>query len=120
MTWGRLSAIVGIIAAMVAAVPTYWTISDHWMNRQEIQKAMKDHAEHDNGVQSWNSYGFAANRVEYLDDKIAECDAKKMTQTKMTPVDVAICSRYEAKYKIKTDEAATLKSKALEQTKEKQ
>jgi hypothetical protein len=119
LTWGRLAGIITLLIAMFAAVPTFWALSDHWMNRGEIEKAMKTHAEHDAGVQTWNSYGFAANRVEYLDDKQAECDAKKMTQAKLIPADAAMCARYETKLKAKTLEAAELKSKAVESTKEK-
>lgn len=120
LTWRRLIAIGSFFFAAVSAIPLFWTLSDHWMNRTEIEKAMKTHAEHDDGVQQWNQYGFAANRLEYLDDKAAECQMKKAVQgTKMAPDDVAICARYEAKQKAKVDEAASLKAKALESTKEK-
>ena len=119
LTWGRLAAIIGTLLALVAAVPTFWALSDHWMNRGEVEKAMKAHADHDAGVQTWNQYGFASNRIEYLDDKQAECDAKRMTQPKLGPADSAICARYETKLKSKTIEAADLKTKAIEATKEK-
>lgn len=119
LTLGRLVGIITVLAAIIGAFPAYWTISDHWMNRAEIEKAMKAHADHDAGVQTWNQYGFAANRVEYLDDRQAECDAKKMTQAKLGPADAAICARYEAKFKAKTQEANDLKAKAMESTKEK-
>ena len=119
LTWGRLAAVVTLLLALAGGVPVWWTISDHWMNRAEIEKALKSHADHDSGVQAWNQYGFAANRLEYLDDKAAECDAKKMTQEKLSPADAAICTRYESKYKTKQQEANDLKAKALEATKEK-
>lgn len=119
LTWGRLAGIATILLGLVAAVPTFWALSDHYMNRTEIEKAMKAHAEHDAGVQTWNQYGFAANRLEYLDDKAAECDAKRMTTKQMAPADAAICARYEAKQKAKAAEAADLKAKALDATKEK-
>jgi hypothetical protein len=119
LTWGRLAAIGGALLALVAAVPTFWALSDHYMNRAEIEKSMKSHADNDARVQSWNQYGFAANRVEYLDDKQAECEAKKMTSAKLTPVDAALCSRFDAKLKTKQTEAADLKAKAMEATKEK-
>lgn len=119
ITWGRLAAIIGVIIAMIGSVPTFWALSDHWMNRAEVEKAMKSHAEHDAGVQTWNQYGFAANRVEYLDDKQAECEAKQMTQPKLAPADFAMCERFKTKLKAKTTEAADLKAKAIESTKEK-
>jgi hypothetical protein len=119
ITWGRLAAFVSIFFTAVGGVPLYWTISDHWMNRQEIEKKMKDHADHDNGVQAWNSYNFAANRLEYLDDRNAECDAEQMVKQKLSPDRVAICARYQAKYKAKVDETNNLKQKAQEATKEK-
>jgi hypothetical protein len=83
------------------------------------EKEFKDHVAHDVSIQSWNTYGFAANRLEYLDDKQAECDAKRMTSPKLSPADAAICARYEAKYKSKDQEAKDLKAKAMETTKEK-
>lgn len=120
LTWGRLAAIVGVFVGVAGTVPVYWTISDHWMNRQEVEKAMKAHADHDNGVQAWNQYGFAANRLEYLDDKQAECESKKLVNKGLlAPDDAAICARYEAKYKSKQTEANDLKAKAMESTKEK-
>lgn len=119
LTWGRLAAIVATLVGLVGSVPIYWTISDHWMNRAEIQTAMKAHAEHDAGVQQWNQYGFAANRLEYLDDKGAECEAKRLAHPgKLDPADASICARYEVKLKAKTAEAADLKTKAMEATKE--
>ncbi len=119
LTWGRLAGIATVLVALIGAVPTYWTISDHWMNRDEIKAAMKTHADHDASVQTWNQYGFAANRLEYLDDKAAECDAKRMTTAKLAPADAAICARYETKQKAKAAEAADLRAKAMEATKEK-
>lgn len=119
MTWGRLTAILGTLLTLMLLFPAYWAISDHWMNRIEIEKKIKDHADHDAGVQSWNAYGFAANRVEYLDDKKAECEAKRMVAQKLPPIDAALCTRYEDKLKAKSSEAADLKTKALETTKEK-
>jgi hypothetical protein len=89
------------------------------MNRQEIEKKMKEHSDHDNAVQSWNTYQFAANRLEYLDDKKAECDAKRIVNPKLRADEAAICSRYESKYQTKAQEAIDLKSKAQETTKEK-
>jgi hypothetical protein len=118
LTWGRIAAIVGVLVAMIGAVPTFWALSDHYMNRVEIEKAIKVHADHDASIQSWNSYGFAANRLEYLDDKQAECEAKRMMKSKLDPVDAALCTRYESKLKTKQQEANDLKSKALETTKE--
>jgi hypothetical protein len=119
LTWGRLSAIITALLAIAGGVPIWWTISDHWMNRQEIVKAMKDHADHDASVQAWNQFGFAQNRAEYLGDRQAECDAKRMTQEKLSPADAAICARYESQLKAKTAEASDLKAKAMETTKEK-
>jgi hypothetical protein len=115
----KILSTIGAIGLALAAFPAFWTFSDHWMNRAEIEKAMKSHADHDSGVQTWNQYGFAANRIEYLDDKQAECDAKKMVRSKLTPDDAAICARYETKLKAKTLEAADLKTKAMDSTKEK-
>jgi hypothetical protein len=120
LTWGRMAAIVGILAGLVGAVPTFWALSDHYMNRAEIKDALKAHADHDASVQTWNQYGFAVNRLDYLDDKQAECDAKRMTQPKLAAADAAMCARYEAKQKSKQAEAADLKTKAMEATKEKQ
>lgn len=119
LTWGRLAAIVTLLIGLVGAFPAYWSISDHWMNRTEVEKALKAHADHDASVQAWNQYGFAANRLEYLDDKHAECEAKQMVTTKLVAYDAAICARYEAKLKTKTTEASDLKAKAMETTKEK-
>jgi hypothetical protein len=118
LTWGRIAGIIGTLAALVAAVPVFWALSDHYMNRAEIEKALKTHADHDASIQQWNSYGFAANRVEYLDDKMAECEAKKMMTQKLPAVDAALCTRYDSKFKTKQAEAADLKSKAMESTKE--
>lgn len=120
LTWGRIAAIVGVLAALVGAVPTFWALSDHYMNRAEIQTALKAHADHDAGAQAWNQYGFAANRLEYLNDKQDECATKRITQMKLPPVDIAICARYEAKQLAKLKEADELKAKAMETTKEKQ
>jgi hypothetical protein len=117
-TMGKLIAAIASIAAAMAIVPVYWTISDHWMNREEIKKEMKSHADNDARVQTWNQYGFAANRIDYLDDKQAECDIRKALG-KLAPLEAAICSRYEAKLKIKTAEAMDLKSKAVDASKEK-
>jgi hypothetical protein len=119
LTWGRLAAIITTFVALAGAVPLYWTISDHWMNRQEIEKKIKDHADHDNGVQAWNAYNFAANRVEYLDDKVAECGNAEMVQKKVSPDIAANCARYRAKLQGKQQEANDLRSKAQETTKEK-
>lgn len=119
LTWGRLAAIVGVFVGVAGSVPVYWTISDHWMNRVEIEKAMKAHADHDNGVQAWTQVGLAANRADYLEDRQAECDAKRMTATKLDPVDAAICTRYESKLKAKQQELVDLKAKAMEASKEK-
>jgi hypothetical protein len=119
LTWGRIVGIVSVLLALVAAVPTFWALSDHYMNRAEIQTALKSHADHDVSIQSWNQYGFAVNRLDYLDDKQAECDAKKMTQPKLAAADAAMCARYEAKQQSKAKEAAELKAKAMEATKEK-
>jgi hypothetical protein len=120
LTWGRIAGIVSVLLALVAAVPTFWALSDHYMNRAEIKDAMKAHADHDASVQMWNQYGFAANRLDYLDDKQAECDAKRMTQPKLAAADAAMCARYESKAKSKAAEAQDLKAKALEAGKEKQ
>lgn len=119
LTTKRLAGIIGLLVMLVGAVPTYWTISDHWMNRQETLKAMKDHADHDAAAQAWTTYGFAQNRVDYLEDKLAECELHKATHAKMDPVEAGICARYEAKYRTKTDEANQLKARALESAKEK-
>lgn len=119
LTWGRLAAIVTTLLAIAGGVPIWWTISDHWMNRAEIQTAMKAHADHDASVQAWNQFGFAQNRLDYLGDKQAECDAKKMTSEKLPAVDAAICARYEAQFKTKQGEASDLKARAMESTKEK-
>jgi hypothetical protein len=110
--WGTLASIatvLGVIGGLVVWVFGYLVTRADFVA----------HVQHDAGVQAWNQFGFAANRLEYLDDKQAECDAKKMTQTKMSSVDTALCTRYEGKYKTKTAEAADLKAKALEATKEK-
>lgn len=120
LTVGRLTAIIAFLIALASAFPAWWTISDHWMNRAEIEKAMKSHSDHDAGVQQWNQFGFAANRLDFLEDKAAECEIKKAVQgANITPDEVAICARYAAKQKAKSDEAAALKAKALEATKEK-
>lgn len=120
-TWTpwKLLGLIGTIAAALAIFPAIWTFSDHWMNRSEIEKAMKSHADNDARDKAWTQYGFASNRIEYLDDKQAECDAKRMTQSKLAPADLAICTRFEAKLKAKSSEAADLKAKALEASKEK-
>jgi hypothetical protein len=111
-SWGTLAAIATVVGALGGLV--VWVFGFLATERE-----LKDHTVHDASVQAWNLYGFAANRLEYLDDKQAECDAKKMTQAKLEPIDAAICTRYEAKLKTKQTEAADLKSKALETTKEK-
>jgi hypothetical protein len=126
LTVGRITAILGILAG----IPALWTIGGHYMNKDEIEKAIaenrtttekeiKDHITHDVSVQAWNQYLFSANRLEYLDDKQAECDAKRLAHPQLDPADAAICARYEAKYKSKTQEAADLKSEAMKTTKEK-
>lgn len=119
LTWARLGGIILGLVSLAGAVPLYWTISDHWMNRAEIQTAMKAHAEHDAGIQAWNQFGFAQNRLDYLGDKQAECDAKRMVEDKLPTVDAAICARYEAQLKSKQTEANELRAKAMETTKEK-
>lgn len=118
ITTKRLFAFVTFVILCIGAVPTYWTISDHWMNRQEIQKMMRDHADHDASAQAWTTFGFAQNRVEYLDDKLAECELRRAAH-KPDPVELGICTRYESKYKAKADEANQLRSKAVESTREK-
>jgi len=133
----QLMATLVTLATLAGGIPVYWTITDHFMNRAEIEKEiklrdeaikatkgeidkkMKDHADHDASVQKWNQFGFAANRLEYLDDKVAECDAKKMVSTKLAPDEAAICARYDSKQKSKTTEAADLKTQALKSTEEK-
>lgn len=122
----KIASAIGAVAAALAIFPAWWTFANHWMNRAEVEetaaklaKDLKDHKEHDANVQSWNQYGFAANRVEYLADKQAECEAKQMTAPKLAPYDVAMCSRYQQQMKLKTDEATNLKSKAMEAGKEK-
>ncbi len=115
----KLLALIGTVAAALGIFPAIWTFTDHWMNRAEIEKALKAHADADARTQTWNQYGFAANRIEYLDDKQAECEAKKMTQSKLPPVDAVICTRYETKLKAKSAEAADLKAKAMDASKEK-
>lgn len=127
LTWGRIA----IIAAVLAAIPSIWAIGGHYMNKEEIQsamqankdasdKALKSHADHDNGVQAWTSYNFAANRLEYLEDRQAECDAKNLAHPKgVDPADAVICERYRTKYKSKVEEAAKLRADAAAATKEK-
>jgi hypothetical protein len=119
LTWGRLAAIVTTLFTLAGGIPLIWSFSDHWMNRQEIQTAMKAHADHDASIQSWNQYGFAANRLEYLDDRQAECDAKKLVVKELSIEDASICARYKAKYDVKQKEAADLKAEAMKTTKEK-
>jgi hypothetical protein len=119
LTWGRLAAIITILVGIAGAVPIFWTITDHWMNRQEIQTALKAHADHDAGVQAWNQYLFSSNRLEYLDDKKAECEAKQLANRALTPDEDVICKRYRDKYASKAQEAATLKADAMNATKEK-
>ncbi len=151
LTWGRIS----VIFAVLAAIPSIWAIGGHYMNRDEIEKAMasnkadadriitvnkaevdrvvasnkldgdralKDHAAHDSGVQAWNQYnlaaGLAANRVEYLDDRQAECDAKAMTSKAMPSADKIVCERIAKKLQSKNQEVVDLKAKAMEATKE--
>lgn len=116
----KILGAIGTVGLALAAFPAFWTFSDHWMNRAEIEKAMKSHADHDASDQAWNRFGFAANRIEYLDDKNAECEAKRMVRSKLAADDAAICARYDAKLKAKTAEAADLKTKAIDSTKEKQ
>src|SRR5215471_2699511 len=119
ITVGRLTAIIAFLVALFSAFPAYWTISDHWMNRQEVEKKMKDHSDHDNGVQAWNDYNFAANRAEYLDDRVSECTNAEMVKKILPPDIAANCARYRAKLEAKNKEAADLRSKAKETTKEK-
>jgi hypothetical protein len=119
VTIGRLIAVGSFLIALVGFIPLWWTISDHWMNRVEIEKKLKDHSDHDASVQAWNMYNFAQNRAEYLDDRQAECDAKKMVQEKLGTADAAVCARYAAKLEAKQKEVADLKAKAQETTKEK-
>lgn len=112
-SWGTLAAMVTVIGALGGLV--VWVFGF-----LATEKELKDHVLHDMGVQQWNQYGFAANRLEYLDDKQAECDAKKLVNAgKLSADDAAICARYESKYKTKAQEANDLKSKAMETTKEK-
>lgn len=110
---------IAAVVTLAGGIPIWWSISDHWMNRQEIVKAMQDHADHDDGVQQWTQFGLAANRVEYLEDKVAECMAKRMVKPKLAPDESEMCGRYEAKLKSKQTEASALKDKALETVKEK-
>ena len=111
-SWGTLAAMATVVGAMGGLV--VWVFGFLATERE-----LKDHMTHDISVQAWNTYGFAANRLEYLDDKQAECDAKRMTSPKLSPADAAICARYEAKYKSKDQEAKDLKAKAIDTTKEK-
>jgi hypothetical protein len=112
-SWGTLAAMVTVVAALGGLV--VWVFGFLATERE-----FKAHLDHDNGVQQWNQYGFAANRLEYLDDKGAECEAKRLAHPgKLDPADASICARYEVKLKAKTAEAADLKTKAMEATKEK-
>lgn len=111
-SWGTLAAMVTVVGALGGLV--VWVFG-----YLATEREFKAHVEHDNGVQQWNQYGFAANRLEYLEDKKAECEAKQMVTQKLPAVDAAICTRYKDKLITKTAEAADLKTKALETTKEK-
>src|SRR5215469_721541 len=101
LTWGRLAAIVSVLVTLAGGIPLFWSISDHWMNRQEIEKKMKDHADHDNGVQAWNDFSFASNRAEYLDDRVSECTNAEMVKKILPPDIAANCARYRAKLEAK-------------------
>jgi hypothetical protein len=133
----KILSIIGAVGLALAAFPAFWTFSDHWMNRAEIESAqkktadeakktsdtvlaeLKSHKQSDVGIQAWMQYGLASNRTEFLDDHQAECEAKRMMNTKLAPVDAAMCARWEAKLKTKMQEAADLKAKAMDATKEK-
>ena len=111
-TWGTLAAMATVVGACGGLV--VWIFGF-----LVTEKEFKDHVAHDASIQAWNTYGFAANRLEYLDDKQAECDSKKLVNKgQLAPDEAAICARYEAKYKSKDQEAKDLRAKAMETTKE--
>lgn len=112
LNWGTLASIAVVLGTIGGLV--VWVFGF-----LATKSSLDDHIKHDSGVQSWNQYGFAANRLEYLGDKQAECESKQMTMPKLPPYDVAMCNRYQLQMKQKNDEAASLKSKAMETTKEK-
>lgn len=121
----KIAGVIAAIAGALAIFPAWWTVSSHWMNKEEIaasnekqDAALKAHAQHDAQIQGWNQFGFADTRRQFLEDHKFECETKKM-MGKVSPVDAAICSRYEAQLAQKTQEASDLKKQALEATKEK-
>ncbi len=137
--WSPLKwiSIMGAVGLALAFFPAWWTFTNHWMNRDEIEAtakkvadkadaqsqkedaALKSHQDHDNGVQMWNQFGFADTRRQFLEDHKFECDTKKMMMPKLAPVDAAVCTHYESAYAQKVQEANDLKGKAMESTREK-
>jgi hypothetical protein len=133
----KLVGVIGAIGLALGFFPAWWTFTNHWMNRAEVEEtakkvaevakaaqdaqtaALKDHKLHDNGIQTWNQYGFADVRAQFLADHKFECDTKKMMGQKMAASDAAICSRYESQLTLKLQEASDLKKQALDTTKEK-
>lgn len=112
LNWGTLASVAVVLGTLGGLV--VWVFGF-----LATKGSLNDHIKHDASVQSWNQYGFASNRVEYLDDKAAECEAKKITQaSKLSAADASICARYDTKLKAKTVEAAALKEKAMEAGKE--
>ena len=112
-SWGTLAAMATVVGACGGLV--VWVFGF-----LVTEKEFKDHVFHDASVQAWNNYGFAANRLEYLDDKKAECEAMEMVLPKLSPIELTTCTRYKSKYSTKLTEANDLKAKAMETTKEKQ
>ena len=111
LNWGTLASVATVLGVLGGLVV--------WVFGFLATKAdFVAHVQHDAGVQQWNQYGFAANRLEYLDDKQAECEAKQMVNTKLKADEAAMCARYAAKLKSKQTEATDLKAKAMESVKE--
>jgi hypothetical protein len=123
ITWGGVTGVVVVLGAVATVLlwvfAHFQSIADASATQQKIEAALRDHKEHDDGVQKWNQFGFADTRAQFLSDHAFECDAKKMMTKALAPVDAAVCARYEAQLKLKLEEASQLKRDAMAATKEK-
>lgn len=104
LTVGKLAAALVGIGALFAFV---WGFDARYETRSDAET-----------TSSWLRYGIRNNRLEYLNDRTAECDQKKLTKT-MSDNDAVLCARYELQAGTVGKEVADLKSTAQGARKEK-
>ena len=111
LTIGRLAAGIVGVSALFGAV---WGLDQHFETRADSDA----HAKKDDQRSAWTNYGLRNNRLEYLADKQAECDQRKLV-AQLSAVDSALCARFEAQFSSVGKEVADLKNEAMKGNKEK-